>query len=187
MRSHLLTREHVMPGIDARPTLEEPDDDPYLWLEDIESPRVLDWVEAQNAETLQRFNDAGVIADRNVLKAIYDRDSIPYPDRRAGKLFNLRQDAAHPRGVWRTTTLESFASDAPDWDELIDVDALATGDGEDWVWRDGVTLPPAHERAIAYLSRGGADATVLREFDLTTRDFVPDGFKLAESKSSAVW
>jgi prolyl oligopeptidase PreP (S9A serine peptidase family) len=51
-----------MPDIDARPTLEESDDDPYLWLEDIESPRVLDWVEAQNAETLQRFNDAGANA-----------------------------------------------------------------------------------------------------------------------------
>ena len=170
-----------MPGIDARPTLEAPDDDPYLWLEDVESPRVLDWVEAQNAEILQRFNDAGVIADRDVLKAIYDRpDNIPYPDRRAGKLFNLWQDAAHPRGVWRTTTLESFASDAPDWDVLIDVDALATKDGEDWVWSGSVTLPPAHERAIAYLSRGGADATVLREFDLTMRKF------LAEDRKSVV-
>jgi len=177
-----------MLGIDARPTLDEPDDDPYLWLEDIESPRVLDWVEAQNAETLQRFNDAGVIADRDVLKTIYDRpDNIPYPDRRAGKLFNLRQDAAHPRGVWRTTTLESFASDAPDWDVLIDVDALATKDGEDWVWRDGVTLPPAHERAIAYLSRGGADATVLREFDLTTRKFVADGFNVPEGRNNVDW
>ena len=177
-----------MLGIDARPTLEEPDDDPYLWLEDIESPRVLDWVEAQNAEILQRFNDAGVIADRDVLKAIYDRpDNIPYPDRRSGKLFNLWQDAAHPRGMWRTTTLESFASDAPDWDVLIDVDALATKDGEDWVWRGGVTLPPAHERAIAYLSRGGADATVLREFDLTTRKFVADGFNVPEGRNNIDW
>jgi hypothetical protein len=69
-RPPLPIQERVMLGIDARPTLEEPDDDPYLWLEDIESPRVLDWVEAQNAEILQRFNDAGVIADRDVLKAI---------------------------------------------------------------------------------------------------------------------
>ena len=177
-----------MPNLDPRPTLEAPDDDPYLWLEEIEGARVLDWVEAQNAATLQRFSDAGVAADCKVLKAILDRpDNIPYPNRRAGKLFNPWQDAAHPRGVWRTTTLASFVSDAPDWDVLIDVDALAAKDGEDWVWRGGVTLPPAHERAIAYLSRGGADATVLREFDLTTRDFVPDGFKLAESKSSAVW
>jgi len=145
-------------------------------------------VEAQSAATLQRFGDARFAADRDILKAILDRpDNIPYPNRRAGRLFNPWQDAAHPRGVWRTTTLESFVTDAPDWDVLIDVDALAAKDGEDWVWRGGVTLPPAHERAIAYLSCGGADATVLREFDLTTRKFVADGFNLPEGRNSAVW
>jgi prolyl oligopeptidase len=177
-----------MPVLDPRPTLEAPDDDPYLWLEEIEGAQALDFVAAQSAATLRRFGDARFAAERDILKAILDRpDNIPYPNRRAGKLFNPWQDAAHPRGVWRTTTLASFVSDAPDWDVLIDVDALAAKDGEDWVWRGAVTLPPAHERAIAYLSRGGADATVLREFDLATRDFVRDGFNLGESKSSAVW
>src|SRR5262252_7246801 len=174
--------------LDSRPTLEAPDDDPYLWLEEIESARALNWVEAQNAATLQRFNDAGVATDRKVLKAIFDRpDNIPFPNRRAGKLFNPWRDAANPRGVWRTTTLESFRSDTPDWDVLIDVDALAMKEGEDWVWRGGVSLPPKHDRAIVQLSRGGSDAVVLREFDLLIRDFVPDGFSLPESKSSAVW
>ena len=177
-----------MPGIDARPTLEAPDDDPYLWLEDIESPHVLDWVEAQNAATLQRFNDAGVIADRDVLKAIFDRpDNIPFPNRRAGKLFNPWQDAAHPRGVWRVTTLDSYRADSPDWDVLIDVDALAAKEGEDWVWRGAVSLPPGHKRAIAHLSRGGSDAVVLREFDLSTREFVSDGFNLPEARSDISW
>src|SRR5215475_12124974 len=187
MASHPLIRERAMPKLDPRPTLEAPDDDPYLWLEEIEGARALAFVEAQSAATLQRFGDARFAADRDILKAILDRpDNIPYPNRRAGRLFNPWQDAAHPRGVWRTTTLESFVTDAPDWDVLIDVDALAAKDGEDWVWRGGVTLPPAHERAIAYLS-GGADATVLREFDLTTRKFVADGFNLPEGRNSAVW
>src|SRR5215471_5869151 len=177
-----------MPLLDSRPTLEAPDDDPYLWLEEIESARALEWIDAQNRATLRSFNDAGVAIDRKALKAIFDRpDNIPFPNRRAGKLFNPWRDAANPRGVWRTTTLESFRSDTPDWDVLIDVDALAIKEGEDWVWRGGVSLPPKHDRAIVQLSRGGSDAVVLREFDLTTRDFVPDGFKLAESKSSAVW
>lgn len=177
-----------MPVADPRPTLEAPDDDPYLWLEEIESARVLDWVEAQNAATLKRFLDEGVTADRKILKDIFDRpDNIPFPNRRAGRLFNPWKDAANPRGVWRTTTLQSFRSDAPDWDILIDVDALATKEDEDWVWRDGDSLPPMHDRAIVHLSRGGADAVVLREFDLSTRDFVPNGFGLPESKSSTVW
>jgi prolyl oligopeptidase len=174
--------------IDPRPTLESPDDDPYLWLEEIEGARVLDRVEAQNAATSKRFLDEGVAADQRTLKAIFDRpDNIPFPNRRAGRLFNPWRDAANPRGVWRTTTLESFRSDAPNWDVLIDVDALAAKEGEDWVWRGGDSLPPAHDRAIVHLSRGGADAVVLREFDVTTRDFVPDGFNLPESKSSTVW
>ena len=177
-----------MPVLDPRPTLEAPDDDPYLWLEEIEGAQALDFVAAQSAATLRRFGDARFVAERDILKAILDRpDNIPYPNRRAGKLFNPWQDAAHPRGVWRTTTLASFVSDAPDWDVLIDVDALAVKDGEDWVWRGGVSLPPTHDRAIVQLSRGGSDAVVLREFDRATRDFVPDGFNLGESKSSAVW
>src|SRR5262249_37896183 len=147
---------------DSRPTLEAPDHDPYLWLEEIESARVLGWVEAQNAATLQRFSDAGVAADRKALKVIFDRpDNIPFPNRRAGKLFNPWRDAANPRGVWRTTTLESFRSDAPDWDVLIDVDALAAKEGEDWVWRGGGALAPTHDRPVMELSRGGRDGGVL--------------------------
>ena len=181
------TQDFDMP-VDPRPTIEAPDDDPYLWLEEIEHPRVLDWVEAQNAATLERFSDARVAADRKVLKAIFDRpDNIPVPNRRAGRLFNSWRDAANPRGVWRVTTLESFRSDAPDWDVLIDVDALAATEGEDWVWRDALSLPPAHDRAIVHLSRSGSDAVVLREFDLSTREFVPNGFNLPESKSGIVW
>jgi prolyl oligopeptidase len=177
-----------MPTPDPRPTLEAPDDDPHLWLEEIESAPVLDWVEAQNAKTLERYRDEGVAADHKILKTIFDRpDNIPVPNRRAGKLFNPWRDAANPRGVWRTTSLESFRSDAPNWDIVIDVDALAATEGEDWVWRGGDTLPPMHDRAVVQLSRGGADAVVLREFDLSIRNFVPNGFSLPESKSSSVW
>ena len=43
---------HPLSERDPRPTLGAPDDDPYLWLEDIEGSRALDWVEAQNAATL---------------------------------------------------------------------------------------------------------------------------------------
>jgi prolyl oligopeptidase len=177
-----------MSVLDSRPTLEAPDDDPYLWLEEIDSTRALNWVEAQNATTLQRFSDVRVAADRKMLKSIFDRpEKIVLPDRRAGRLFNFWRDAANARGVWRRTTLKSFRSDAPDWEVLIDVDMLAAKEGEDWIWRGGVSLAPAHDRAVLLLSRSGADAVVLREFDLLRRDFVPNGFSLPESKSSVVW
>src|ERR1700716_1289596 len=108
-------------SIGDRPTIAAPDDDPYLWLEEIESARAVAWVEAQNAATTQRVGDDIFVADRDTLERIFDRpDNIPFPNRRGAKLFNPWRDAEHPRGLWRTTSLESFRSDVPSWDVLID-------------------------------------------------------------------
>jgi prolyl oligopeptidase len=177
-----------MPSPDPRPTLEAPDDDPYLWLEEIDGERSLAWVESQNAATLTRFGDARFAADRDTLATIFDRpDNIPLIARRGMRVFNFWKDAEHPRGLWRTTTLDSYRTEAPEWDILLDLDALAAKEGEDWTWSGAVTLPSSHDRAILMLSRGGADAVVLREFDLSSRDFVLGGFTLPEAKGGAAW
>jgi prolyl oligopeptidase len=177
-----------MPTADLRPTLEAPDDDPYLWLEGIDDERALAWVEAQNAATVARFGDARFAADRDTLAAIFDRpDNIPLIGRRGTRVFNFWKDAAHPRGLWRTTTLDSYRTAAPEWDILLDLDALAEEEGEDWAWSGATTIPGTHDRAIVKLSRGGADAVVLREFDLPSRGFVPGGFILPEAKGGAEW
>src|SRR5580692_11952401 len=92
--------------IDERPTLAAPDDDPYLWLEEIEGQRALDFVERQNSLTLEKFASAEFARDRDLLAAIYDRpDNITYVTRRGGRLYNLWKDANNPRGIWRRTTL----------------------------------------------------------------------------------
>jgi prolyl oligopeptidase len=174
--------------IDARPTLSSPDDDPYLWLEEVEGARALAWVEAQNTATMQRFGYKRFASDRDVLKRIFDRpDNIPVPHREGGKLFNFWRDAEHPRGLWRTTSLDAFRGENPAWDVIIDLDALAAKEGEDWVWRGAAILPGTHDRAMIQLSRGGSDAVVLREFDLAAREFVRDGFQLPEAKSAIDW
>src|SRR5271168_2565929 len=108
--------------LDPRPTLADPDDDPYRWLEDVDGAPALAWVERQNAATLARFGDARFAADRDLLRTIFDRpDNIPYVTRRGQRLFNFWKDAAHPRGLWRVTSLESFRAETPDWDVLLDV------------------------------------------------------------------
>jgi prolyl oligopeptidase len=174
--------------IDLRPTIEAPDDDPYLWLEEIDGERALAWVEAQNAATLARFGDRRFEADRDTLAAIYDRpDNIPLIARRGPKVFNFWKDAEHPRGLWRATTLDSFRAEQPDWEILLDLDALAATEAEDWTWSGAATIPGSHDRAILMLSRGGADAVVLREFDLSARDFVSGGFTLPEAKGGVSW
>jgi prolyl oligopeptidase len=173
---------------DPRPTLEAPDDDPYLWLEDIDGERALAWVEAQNAATLARFGDDRFAADRDTLAAIFDRpDNIPLIGRRGARTFNFWKDAGHPRGLWRVTSLDSYRRDEPEWEVLLDLDALAAKEGEDWTWSGASTIPGSHDRAMLRLSRGGADAVVLREFDLALRDFVPEGFALPEAKGGAAW
>jgi prolyl oligopeptidase len=174
--------------IDPRPTLEAPDDDPYLWLEEVDGEGALAWVEAQNTATMARFGDRHFAEDRDVLRAIFDRpDNIPLIARRGSRVFNFWKDAAHPRGLWRATTLDSFRNEAPQWEILLDLDLLALQEGEDWTWSGAATLPGSHDRGILMLSRGGADAVVLREFDLAAHDFVPAGFYLPEAKGGAAW
>ena len=173
---------------DVRPTVAQPDDDPYLWLEDIEGERALAWVEAENDRTLKAFGGARFASDRDTLAAILDRpDKIPLVARRGPWLYNFWLDAKNPRGLWRRTTLESFRLDQPAWEMLLDIDALAAAEGEDWIWGGALTRPGTHDRAIVRLSRGGSDAVVLREFDLTSRTFVKDGFVLPEAKGWVSW
>lgn len=120
--------------IDARPTIEAPDDDPWIWLEDIGGTRAAAWADSQTAATLARFGGARFAADRDALKAILDRpDNIPYIARRGGLVFNIWKDAGHPRGLWRATTLDAYRAGEPDWDVLLDLDRLAAAENEDWI------------------------------------------------------
>jgi prolyl oligopeptidase len=174
--------------IDDRPTLAAPDDDPYLWLEDIEGERALDFVARQNRLTLEKFGTAEFAADRDTLAAIYDRpDNIPYVTRRGGFLYNIWKDTKNPRGIWRRTTLEEFRGRDPAWEVLLDVDKLAADENEDWILGWIQTLPGTNPRAILSLSRGGSDAATLREFDIERKAFVADGFTLPEAKGDVQW
>jgi prolyl oligopeptidase len=174
--------------VDARPTAAAPDDDPYLWLEEVDGERALAWVDQQSGATLARFAGAGFAADRDTLAAIYDRpDNIPFVTRRGPHLYNFWKDAQNPRGLWRRTKLESFRTERPTWEIVFDLDRLAAQEDKDWIWSGVATLPGAHDRAIMQLSRGGSDAVVLREFDIPAKAFVPDGFCLPEAKGGIEW
>src|SRR5262245_12487071 len=175
-------------SVDDRPTLSAPDDDPYLWLEQIEGERALEFVERQNKLTLQAFGGAAFERDRDLLAAIYDRpDNIPYVSRSDGLLHNVWKDASHPRGLWRRTTIEEFRKPEPAWEILLDIDELAASEGEDWLLNGSSSMPGDTPQVILSLSRGGSDAVTLREFDLSTKRFVGDGFTLPEAKSGAAW
>jgi prolyl oligopeptidase len=174
-------------SIDDRPTIAAPDDDPYLWLEEIEGARALAFVERQSRLTLQKFGDAGFARDRDTLADILDRpDNIPYINRRCDFVYNLWKDANSPRGLWRRTTLAGFRAPNPTWETVLDIDKLAADENEDWLLTWVQALPGSGARMLS-LSRGGSDAATLREFDIDTKAFVSDGFVLPEAKGSAEW
>jgi prolyl oligopeptidase len=163
-------------------------DDPYLWLEDITGEEALDWVRARNEPTLAEFRDARFEQMRIEALEVLDTDArIPYVVRRGEYLYNFWRDAANPRGLWRRTTLDSYRTDSPEWDVLIDVDALGRTDDEKWVWAGATVIEPEFTRALVNLSPGGSDAAIVREFDMETREFINDGFGLPEAKSQIGW
>ncbi|MGW7458932.1 prolyl oligopeptidase family serine peptidase [Streptomyces sp. NPDC054797] len=165
------------------------DEDPYLWLEDVTGESALTWVRERNAETVAALTGAPRFkaVEQEVREVLDDDGRIPYVTRRGRHLYNFWQDADRVRGVWRRTTLDEYRTDRPAWEVLLDLDALAEAEGEKWAWAGSRVLAPEHRRALVLLSRDGADACVVREFDLETLEFVADGFTVAEAKTRIGW
>jgi len=164
--------------------------DPYLWLEEIESVRVDAWVAEKNAHSLGTLQ-ADPVYDglhQQALEILQSRDRIPYGSiKRGGFVENFWQDADHVRGIWRRTTLQSYGTDNPQWETILDIDALSASEGANWVYKGATCLPPEDRYCLISLSDGGKDATTVREFDKQTRQFVEGGFNLPESKSGVTW
>jgi len=167
----------------------EAENDPFIWLEETRSDRALKWVENENEKTVAALQtDPRFEALKAEALAIYDaEDRIPSVSFRHYGLVNFWQDAKNPKGILRRTTLESWRTDNPEWETILDVDALAAAEGKEWVYGGMTCLPPDGTRCMVYLSDGGKDASVAREFDLDTLDFVDGGFELPESQGSASW
>lgn len=163
-------------------------EDPYLWLEEVEGERALAWVEEQNAKTLPQFEDDPRFEDlRQEALEVYTSDErIPYGSIHGNAVYNFWQDDEHVRGIWRRMDITDYAAGGGDWETVLDIDALAKEEDENWVWA-GANCLPQSDRCLVMLSRGGGDANVVREFDLETAGFVDGGFTLPEAKSQVSW
>ena len=163
--------------------------DPYIWLEDVASPRSMQWVDAHNAKATARLQ-----ADPRY-QTLYDealaiagaKDRIPQPIFAAGAIYNFWQDPEHLRGYLRRTTMESYLTPTPAWTTMLDIDALGKAEGKSWVFKGLECLPPERARCLVSLSDGGEDAVEVREFDLATGQFVQGGFHLARGKHRTAW
>jgi prolyl oligopeptidase len=173
----------------AAPVRAEGDDDPYLWLEKVMGKKALAWVKERNAESTAELTkaDGFKVLEQRLLKILDSDQRIPFVSKAGPHYYNFWRDAKNKRGLWRRTTLEEYRKAKPRWETVLDLDALAKAEKENWVWKGARILKPSHDRCLVSLSRGGADATVVREFDLKTKSFVKDGFSLPEAKSRVAW
>lgn len=164
-------------------------DDPHLWLEEVTGEKPLAWVKARNAESMAELTESDVFKDLNQrLLKILDSDArIPFVSKAGEYYYNFWRDAKNKRGLWRRTTLEEYRKSKPEWETVLDLDALAAEENENWVWKGSSFLKPSYDRALVSLSRGGADATVSREFNVLSKSFTSDGFILPEAKTRIGW
>ncbi|MFO0923291.1 MAG: prolyl oligopeptidase family serine peptidase [Pirellulales bacterium] len=164
-------------------------EDPYVWLEDVTGDKALDWVRERNKVSHAKLeSDPQFKTLESDLLAILDSDArIPMVSKHGDYYYNFWRDKKNPRGLWRRTSLEEYSKNETQWEILLDLDALGAAEKENWVWGGAQLLRPDYKKCLVSLSRGGADARVYREFDLSTKKFVEDGFKLKEAKGSAGW
>jgi prolyl oligopeptidase len=175
----------------ARPEVVQidPDNDPRIWLEEVEGERAMEWVTGQNERTFDRLQgDPRYDELYAAALEVYESDErIAYGNYQNGFIWNFWRDATNTHGLWRRTSLESYASGSPEWDVVLDLDAVAEAEGVNWVWQGSNCLAPDYNRCIITLSDGGQDASVRREFDMESRTFLADGFISPEAKGGMSW
>ncbi len=163
--------------------------DTHLWLEEVMGDKAITWVKEQNAKSqkeLEAHPQFAPIRDK-VLEVVNSRERIPGVQKRGEWFYNFWQDRNNVRGIWRRTTLAEYKKAEPKWETVLDLDQLAKDEKDNWVWRGSSCLYPDYNKCMISLSRGGADAVVIREWDLATKTFVKDGFQLKEAKGSVDW
>jgi len=165
------------------------DEDPFLWLEEVEGEKALEWAKERSAAATTEIEaTSGFAKLHEALLEIYtSRDRIPGPNISGAWIYNFWQDREHVRGIWRRTFLDEYVKESPAWETVIDLDALAEAEGENWVWKGAGCLAPDYRHCMVTLSRGGGDASVRREFDAAAKAFVKDGFFVPEAKARVAW
>jgi prolyl oligopeptidase len=163
--------------------------DPFQWLEDVTGEKPLSWVREQNAVS-QRELEASPNFEpirQRLLSILDSKERIPFVAKHGKYYYNFWRDEKNPRGLWRRTSLAEYKKASPAWETVLDLDQLSATEKENWVWKGYAILYPTYDRCLLSLSRGGADAVVVREFDVTTKSFIGEGFSLAEAKSEVSW
>lgn len=169
--------------------------DENLWLEEIYGSEPLNWVRERNARTEEKLINAEYTAlEGRVLEVLDSKNRIPGVAKRGAHYYNFWTDDQNPRGLWRRTSWASYQTDTPEWEIVLDLDALGAAESAQWVWHGAQFLRPepgeTHRRCLVLLSPDGGDAHVHREFDVVEKVFVDpaeNGFVIPVAKSRVAW
>jgi prolyl oligopeptidase len=164
-------------------------DDQYKWLEEVEEEKAMQWVKSQNAISETELRNSPLYKElySTTLDILNSKDKIRYVSIRGDKVYNFWRDEKNIRGLYREANLKDYLTNKPRWETVFDLDEIAKSENESWVYGGINCLFPEYELCMLSLSRGGADAKVIREFNLKNRQFVKDGFYLPEAKSNISW
>ncbi|MGF1507971.1 MAG: prolyl oligopeptidase family protein [Myxococcota bacterium] len=163
--------------------------DEFLWLEEIEAPKALSWARLHNERTLAALQSEPVYDElhEEASRILTSEERLPLGELRGEYVDNFWQDETHVRGVWRRTSVEAYRAGTPEWRTILDIDALAESEDENWVYQGTSCLPPDYDRCMVNLSRGGTDASVYREYSVQAESFVANGFVVPEGKNAIDW
>jgi len=163
--------------------------DPFVWLEDVEAQKSMDWVNKHNERSLNKIKQYAGFDDlaSNALEILNSKDRIPYAYRNGDFYYNFWKDDKNPRGVYRRTPVAEYLQSKPKWEPVLDIDALGKKEDINWVYKGATCLEPEYNTCMIALSRGGADAVEYREFDRLNKIFVKNGFYLPNAKSNIDW
>lgn len=164
-------------------------EDPYLWLEEVESEKSLDWVKEQNKNSDKRLSSNSLYKDlqKKYLEVYNDKDRIAYPNIVGDYVYNLWQDEKYERGLWRRMPIKEYLNQKEQWETLIDLDELSKKEGKKWVFEGATFLEPGNNICLVALSDGGTDENELREFSLNDKSFINEGLRFPSSKGGVSW
>lgn len=161
--------------------------DKYQWLEEVDGKDALEFVEAQSKVTFE------ILSKEKYYKEIFDKsleiynspERIAYPTIQGDYVYNFWKDKDHERGIWRRCLLKNYTNGKLDWKTILDIDELSKKNDIKWVYKGASGLYPSYNRFLIYLSKGGGDAVIIKEFDVNKKEFIENGFFIDEAKGSA--
>lgn len=161
-------------------------EDPYQWLEEVDGEKAIAFVKEQNKKTQTKLKGEPLYQNiyNKSLEVRNATDRIAHPTIYGDYMYNFWQDKTNPRGIWRRSPKAAYLAGNPVWETLLDIDKMSETDKEKWVYKGATGLYPDYNRFLIQLSKGGMDASITREFDVTKKEFIAGGFELGQSKGS---